>query len=374
MFDLDTSDETVAVTELGRNLGLNVLFPAAKEAERDGLIPQAVRQSLFESGLTVAVPEAFGGGGVPSCSTQVTATEALSYGDAGLTLASVWSGSAAAVISMLGTSAQQQQWLPRFATDASAHGGVALYEGQGRSPSESSTTLTPTSDGRFTLRGTKLAVAGADQAEPIVVIGNDPSGSLRAVIVSAGHPGVTIRAPGRHIALDAARLCSVDFDCVVDASALLGGATEADIKNLTLSISRHRLHVAAALLGSAQRSIDYASTYANERIAFGKPISAFQGVSFLLAEAAIRVGAARVEMLDVANQIDAGDATRLEQATTNAVNYAGSVATQTARDAMQVLGGHGFITDHPVEIWYRTTAALATLDFDPLCSAFEPAL
>ena len=126
------------------------------------------------------------------------------------------------------------------------------------------------------------------------------------------------------------------------------------------------------LFRSARRAVDYASNYATERVAFGRPIAAFQGVSFLMAEALTRIAAVRLDLLDAAAQIDCG--TVAEDAVTWAVNYATAAATQATRDAVQVLGGHGFITDHPVELWYRAAAALAALDFDPACSSFDPAL
>ncbi len=78
--------------------------------------------------------------------------------------------------------------------------------------------------------------------------------------------------------------------------------------------------------------------------------------------------------MELASRIAHAMATDLEAHTTEAVNYSGAVATQATRDAIQVLGGHGFITDHPVELWYRSAMAMAALDFDPLCTAFEPAL
>ncbi len=372
MFDLDTSEETEAVRALGRTLGLDVLFPAAQASEQGADVPAVVRQALFDSGLTVPVGEQFGGGGTLSTQTQVAAIEALSYGDASLTMSSAWSGAAAFLIATLGTDKQHQTWLPRFATDVSMTGAVALYEGYGRSPSESATTITPAgTPGRWVVRGKKLAVANADVAYPLIVIAVNPStGHLHAVVMAQDQTGVVIDQPQRHIALDAARLCTMTIDAEVpDTSLLDGGAA-----NVHLALSHIRLGVAAAMLGTAQRSVDYAAKYANERIAFGKPISAFQGVSFLLADAAIRIGAARLEMIDVASRIDAGEDDHIEWRTTHAVNYVGKVATDCTRDSLQVLGGHGFITDHPIERWYRTAAALASLDFDPLCHAFEPAL
>ncbi len=375
MFDLDITDETAAVVGMSRSMALNVLSPAAKSGEQTASLPDAVRSALFETGLTTPVGEQFGGGGVPSCATMFAAVEALSYGDPGLTMAAVWSGAVALIVEALGSDAQKQAVLPRFATDAKAHGAVALYEGHGRAPSESVTTISRSSNGTtWTIAGTKLAVAGALTADPLLVVGTDPSnGALRVAMISPDYPGVVVASPQRHIALDAAQLSTVSFDCEVPTDALLGGS-DVDQAAVHLAISELRLMVAAAGLGVAQRAVDYAAKYATERVAFGKPISAFQGVSFLLADASIRIAAAKVEVIDVSCRIDARSASNIEAHTTEAVNYCGVVATQATRDSIQVLGGHGFITDHPVELWYRSAAALASLDFDPLCSTFEPSL
>jgi alkylation response protein AidB-like acyl-CoA dehydrogenase len=374
MFDLDVSDETAAVVSMCHALAADILSPAAKAAEISASVSDAVRSALFETGLTTPVDETYGGGGRPSCLTQFAAVEALAYGDPGLIMAAVWSGLGAAIVGAIGTDAQKQSILPRFASDAKAHSALALYEGHGRAPSESVTTITADATGSWVVRGTKLAVANAVTADPLVVVGIDPAdGGLRAALVSPAASGVAIAEPARHIALDAARLSTVVFDTTVAADAVLGGSL-ADANALTLAISQARLLLAAAELGTAQRAVDYASKYANERIAFGKPISAFQGVSFMLADGSIRIAAAKVDALAVASQIDSGDTADLERQTTNTVNFCGVVATQATRDAIQVLGGHGFITDHPVELWYRSAAALASIDFDPLCSAFEPAL
>ena len=374
MFDLDVSDETAAVVALCHSLAADLLGPAAKAGEQTASLPDAVRLALFETGLTVPVGEAFGGGGRPSCLTQFAAVEALAYGDPGLTLAAVWSGLGASLIGTVGTEAQKERLLPRFATDPNARSVVALYEGHGRSPSESTTTITSNRSGSWVVRGTKLAVANAATADRMIVVGVDPVDRiLRAAMVKPDAAGVTVGVPERHIALDAAQLSTVSFDTTVDADALLGGP-EADPTALLLAVSQARLLVAAAELGTSQRAVDYASKYASERVAFGKPISAFQGVSFMLADASIRIAAAKVDALAVASQIDSGDVDDLERQTTNCVNFCGVVATQATRDGIQVLGGHGFITDHPVELWYRSAAALAAIDFDPLCSAFEPAL
>ena len=224
--------------------------------------------------------------------------------------------------------------------------------------------------------GRKVAVAFAAEAASLVVVGTDPAtdGRLRAAIVArpAERNGVRIEREDDRLALGASPLCTVTFDLVIGDDELLGGA-DSDGAGLEIAIGWVRLTLAAAQCGMAQRATDYASKYATERIAFGKPIAAFQGVSFMLADAALRVGAARLELFDTAAHLNAGTS-RSEGPVSRAVNYAGVVACAVTRDAIQVLGGHGFITDHPVEIWYRCSAALSAIDFDPLLSNFEPAL
>jgi alkylation response protein AidB-like acyl-CoA dehydrogenase len=365
VFELDRTDESAAVTELSRSLADSLLSPAARDADRNRVTPANVAHTLFDTGLTVPVAEQYGGGGIPSVTTQLAAVEALAYGDAGLTMAAMWNGGAALIIGRCGTAEQQAAWLPGLGGDSARRSSVALYEGFGRAPSESKTTITSTANG-VRVQGRKLSVPYADVADPIVVVGVDNNGKLAAAILSPSE--ATITPDDTKIALGAAPTFTVDFDVTVPADQLIG-----DSESLELAVGWIRLMVAAAQCGTAQRATDYASKYATERIAFGKPIARFQGVSFMLADCALRIGAARLEMFDVAAHIDAG-LPGTEHAVTRAVNYAGVVGTASTRDSLQVLGGHGFITDHPVELWYRSAAALSVLDFDPLLSNFEPAL
>lgn len=374
--ELELTEEQDAVAAVARSLGMDVLSPAARDAEASRTVPDAVRKALFETGITIPVDERHGGGGIPDAVTQMIAIESLAYGDPGITMASVWCGAVALLIGQCGTDQQRASLLPSFANDADRRSAVALYEGHGRGPAEYSTTISRAADGRWRVRGRKLAVAGAHTATPIVVVGVDPGdGRLRAAVVEPGDAGIAIEDGHSHLALDAAAPTAVTFNVEISADRLVGSADD-DQSVLAAAVGRIRLAAAAASLGTAQRAVDYSAEYAQERIAFGKPIAAFQGVSFMLADASIRLSAARLETLDVAARIEARTEppAELERSVTNAVNYAGVVATESTRDAIQVLGGHGFITDHPVELWYRAAATLSSLDFDPLCSAFEPAL
>ena len=373
MIDLDLSDEQQAVIALTRDLGLSVLSPAARAAEAAGAMPADVATALHETGLTTPVAEEHGGGGIPDAVTHVLAVEGLAYGDPGLAMAAVWRGGAALLIGLCGTDEQRNAFLPAMASDGARHSAVALYEGFGRAPSELATTITATADGSWHVAGRKVGVSGGASADPLVVVGRDANdGRLRAAVVARGSRGVDVDVVARNLALDAAALGSLTIDAEVSIDELVGGR-DADSVALGCVVGRLRLTVAAAALGTARRAVDYASNYATERVAFGRPIAAFQGVSFMMAEALTRITAARLELHEAATRIDGG-ADGTERAVTQAVNYAGLVANQSTRDAVQVLGGHGFITDHPVELWYRSAAALSALDFDPLCSSFEPVL
>ncbi len=375
MFDLDVSDDRVAVAALGRGIGLDVLSPVARAAEKQRSIPADVNRALHETGLTVLVDESHGGGGLPSIGTHMVAVEAMAYGDPGLTMAALWAGAGAILLGRCGSPDQAVALLPELASDPTKQSVVALYEGFGRSPSESATTIAKEPDGRWCVKGKKLSVPNADRADSLIVIGVDPSdGRLRAALFAGANrnSGLTVSEDDEKIALGATRTFTVTIDAVLDESQLLGGAN-AESDKLDTAVGWLRLMVAAAQCGTAQRATDYAAKYATERVAFGKPIASFQGVSFLLADSSIRIGAARLEMLDAAAHLDA-NWPGSEAIVTRAVNYCGVVATTATRDAIQVLGGHGFITDHPVELWYRSSAALSVLDHDPLLSNFEPAL
>jgi alkylation response protein AidB-like acyl-CoA dehydrogenase len=372
MLDLEPAEEHLAVAEVARSIGVELLAPAARAAEAGLGVPEEVWKTLLSTGLTVPVPEERGGGGVPDTLTQLVAIENLAYGDPGITLAAVWSGSAAFVLARH-AAPEQDGLLAALMGHPDARGSLALYEGFGRSPSEFATTVRVDTDG-VRVVGTKVGVPFAADAENIIVIGRDErTGALRAVNVPRGTAGVEVRPSPGYLALAAAATVSVSFDVTVPVANLIGGP-DADAQSLASTVERIRLVVAAVQAGTAQRSIEYAAQYAVDRIAFGKPIASFQGVSFPLAEAQMRVNEVRLEVAEVASGLEAEPGEDFSRPVSRVVNYASEVAAEATRTAVQTLGGHGFIKDHPVELWYRCAATLATLDFDPALTAFQPAL
>ncbi|WP_206341633.1 MULTISPECIES: acyl-CoA dehydrogenase family protein [Streptomyces] len=366
--DLQPTEEHLAVAELTRAIGLDVLAPAARTAEEERAVPDDVWRTLVDTGLTMPLSEELGGGGIPDTVTQMIAIENLAYGDPGLTMAALWGGAPALLLSRHG-SPEQTAGLARLSEDPKARGAVALYEGYGRGPEDFTTTISTAPDGTVRVKGRKVAVAFAETADPLIVVGRDAdTGALRASLVPVSAAGVSVRGTTPGLALDAAALATVSFDVTLAAAAAIDG------EELAGTVHRLRLALAAAQVGTATRAVEYASAYATERVAFGKPIAGFQGVSFPLAEALMRIYEVRAEVFEAAVLVDAERYTEAAPAVTRAVNYASEVAAEATRTAVQTLGGHGFIDEHPVEQWYRSAAALSAIDFDPLRSAFTPAL
>lgn len=370
--DLAPDDELESIADLARTLGLEVLAPAAREADVAGVVPDKVWATLIASGLTVAVPEEMGGGGVLGALARQVAVQNLAYGDPGIAMAAVWSGAVAGLLAAHGSQAQRTL-VPALVSEPSQRCGIALYEGFGRGLRDLETTVS-VKDDIVRVVGTKVAVPFADAADPLVVVGLDPrSGALMAVVTTTSGDGVTAEPCRAGLALGAARLARVSFDLSLPASAVLGGP-DLDTRQLELSLQELRLLVASALIGSARRATEYAAGYVSEREAFGRPVASFQGVSFPLAESLMRLEAARLELADLVTSDDRLTADGLDKAVGDAIAYASSAAVDATRHGIQSLGGHGFVEDHPVELWHRSTTALAALDFDPSSEPFHPAL
>lgn len=372
MLNILLTDDHLAVKDMCRTIATEVIAPKARQAEADRAVPPSVWKALVETGLTQAVDERLGGSGVPDTLTHMIAAENLAYGDPAITLAAMWNGAVAFLLARHGAETHREQ-VTRLLSDTDLRAGLALYEGFGRGTDELATTI-EVADGKARISGRKVAVPFAASAAFYLIAGVDPtSRSLRLAVVPADTPGITVAAFDTALALDAVALGTVGFDVTVPESAVVGGS-DSDSGSLLASIQRVRLLLAAVQLGTGQRTVDYASKYATERIAFGKPIAAFQGVSFPLAEAQMRLAQLRLEIEEAASRLDQDDFEDHSDAVAAALAYAAEIAPEVGRTGVQTLGGHGFIKDHPIEIWYRSTAALSTVDFDPLATVFSSAL
>jgi acyl-CoA dehydrogenase len=287
----------------------------------------------------------YGGGGTLDAVTYCMAAEELAWGDPGIAWALFGSGLTPIVIAAAGSEEQKRRHLPVFAGREPVPSFVAIGEKAAAGDLEN---LEVTIEGDKVV-GDKYGVLNAGEAPLGIVVGRDATG-LAAVIVEGGAYEVLRRED--KMGLEAAPTSVVRFNSV--GEALPGGA------ELGRAVMWAKLATGAIAVGCARASLEYASVYATERETFGKPIGAFQGVSFKIADMAILVDSARLAMWRAAWKLDKGEATVHDIAEAN--GQALATAIHCGDDGVQILGGHGYIKDHPVEKWFRDAVTLSVFD------------
>ncbi len=359
MFDLAPDDVQTTIVETLREFAEQEVRPLAREAEKAGEPPEVISKQLVEMGFYASIPEDYGGAGVFSTVTSMLITEELAWGDPGIAAAVVWSSHPAVIIGMVGTDEQKSRLLPQFSSGEFIKGSVMLYEHPPLSSGAPLRTTARRYGKDWIVEGEKRGVLwpkGADLR--IVVAGIEGSDEIGAFVLEKDS-GVEVRkdnsAAGK-LGLRAAPTGDVALRRVVLKSDALLGAGSSGGSQLARALSAIRLSTGAIAVGLARAAMEYASHYATERVAFGKPIGAFQGISFMIADMATIVDGARLAVWSAADAIDKGSSAGRAVAIANATAL--DAALQCGTDSVQVLGGHGFITDHPVEKWYRDAAAL----------------
>jgi alkylation response protein AidB-like acyl-CoA dehydrogenase len=300
----------------------------------------------------------------------------LGHADPGVALAIVSSWQAHILLDAAGSDEQ----LERFGLND--HEGtlqdlatVLFYEGFGRSPSEF-TTSARRSGNEWELNGRKELVAHPLEAEVQVVLARDAdTGRLEAFLVNPGGSGYEVErddATEGKLGLRAVHTGGVALTgYAVSESLRLSGADDDEVA-LHRAAAASRLLIAGVALGVARASVDYAVGWALERQAFGRPIASYQGVSFLLADLATAIDTAELLVWETASGLaKSTDVAEMERQTGRALARSCSISADAGRHGVNLLGVHGIITDHPVERWYRASAALSTIDFDPVATALE---
>ncbi len=361
MISFTPTEEQQLLIDTIRRYALNDVRPLAHDADEQDYFSDDVVQKGWELGLVAtAVPEEYGGLGELSAITGVLAVEELAYGDLALAMKMLTPSLFAYPIILYGTDEQKSTYLPQFADVEAPPASAALLEpGIFFDPHELKTTATTDGD-TVTLNGEKAYVPNAARAQSLLVYACDSeSGAVDAYLVETGLDGLEVADEREKLmGIRALSTYRVAFNNVtVDATCRLGGAAGCDYDAL---LNRNRVALAAMATGVARAASEYARTYAKERVQFGVPIAQKQAVAFMLAEAAIEVDAMRLLAWEAAWKLD-----RNEDATQQAYlakQYADAAVLQVTDSALQVLGGHGFIREHPVERWLRNGRGFTTFD------------
>ena len=334
------------------------LRPAARAADEACWTPRELLGQAGELGLTmVGVPEELGGDvAARSAVSSVLTAEALAHGDMGIAGDCLVPATLSNTLSLWGGAGQQATYIYEFLGANVPAAALALLEPRALFNPLELQTRARRAGGGFVLDGVKSLVPRASDAELFVAAGLEAAGPA-LFIVEPGGPGLSIE-PEPAMGIRAAATARVILEGVkVPGSALLGepgGAT------VTECVQLGRLAWCALAVGTGQAVLDYVIPYVNERRAFGEPISNRQAVAFTVANIAIELDGMRLLTYRVASRVDQGLPFAREVALARRLCAERGMAIGS--DGVQMLGGHGYVQEHPVARWYRHLRAAGVME------------
>lgn len=357
LFDLRKTDEQQMITETVREFATKRLRPAAADADDKCAPPPDLLATAAELGVTlVGIPEELDGAATErSTVTNLLVAEALAHGDLGLALACLAPAAVSNALVLWGDEHQQATYLPAFAGENVPAAALAIQEPHALFDPFSLRTKAYRTPGGFVLDGVKSLVPRASAAELFVVAADlDGRGPALFLVESDGlaveaEPAMGLRAAGTgRLLLEQVR---------VPSTALLGGgdsSTYADCVRLA------RLGWCALAVGTGAAVLEYVTGYVNDRVAFGEPVSHRQGVAFKVADIGTELDGMRLVTYRAASRAERGLPYAREVAL--ARKLCADKGMTIGSDGVQLLGGHGFVKEHPVERWYRDLRAVGLME------------
>jgi len=333
--------------------------PLAHDADESGEVPSDLIQQGWEMGLIQsAIPQEYNGfGETRSIVTETLIAEELAWGDLAIALHLLAPRLIVFPVIEVGTVEQKQNVLPAYTGESFRAGSAALTEPRFDFDATDLRTQARADSSSYILTGRKCFVPLGDQSEHVLVYAQASDGPA-AFLVDRNTPGFKVVEREQNMGIKALATHEIALeDCRVPAGARLGGDTAFDYNRL---LNYSRVGLAALAVGVARAAFEYARDYAKDRHAFGVAIARKQAIAFMLAEMAIEIDASRLLTWEAAWKLDRGeDATREAYL---AKNYAANMALKVTDNALQVLGGHGYIREHPVELWVRNARGFTTFD------------
>ena len=388
MLNFAPTDEQEEIRTLARSLAVEQLRPQGRVAEQTGDISPELMQTLSQTGLTTPFPEELGGSGAIEAMTYTLIAEELGFGDGALAMNIIGSLMGPLTVLLAGNQPQQQEHIPPFCDPRNGYeqrGSLAFAERTG-GYTLADVALSARKDGdSFILNGTKRDVIHGWESETRVVLlrldNTVETEGVCAIMLPAKLDGLQISADVQKLGLIAAPCVSYSFSNVVISDACMLG--EPGNTGVIRAATLYNILRAAVACGMARAAFEYAMDYARERIAFGRPIASYQGIAFMISEMAMKLDAARLLLWRAASNWDriginvgiplAGtlqileahpnDPTRsplleLIRQSESAQQQAVEIAKSATIDAVQIMGGAGFLQDHPAEMWMRNAAAM----------------
>lgn len=358
MFGFEPTEDQRTLVDSVRRFATRELRSGARDADEKSALPGEVTSKGWELALLPAsLPEAYGGFGERSAVTGALFAEELGWGDLSAALALLAPGLVALPVLVAGSDAQKESILPGFCGESFTPGAAAVAEPFFDWDARALRARAVRAGDGYVLDGVKCNVPWAAESEWTLVYA-DLEGRTQGFLVRRGTEGLLVKEREENLGLRACPLYAVELhQCRLPASARLGEEKGADLGPL---LDASRVAMAALAVGVARGAYEYALEYAKGRKAFGEAIAQRQAIAFMLAEMATDIEAARLLCWEAAWTIDQGGSALREASL--AKTFADDMVLQVTDRAVQVLGGHGYIRDYPVEMWLRNGRGFAVTE------------
>lgn len=352
LFDLSLTEEQQMTVDAMDQFASEVLYQLAHQADHDEKFPAELWQHSTDLGLNYyALPEALGGvASEKNIVSNILIAERLAKGDFSLAAGLLSTFSVINAITQWGSEQVQSVYLPNFANDTDIQATFAVQEATPAFNPLHLKTKATANNGQFSITGEKTLVLLGATAD-LFLVNADFKGQADVFVVKRD-PSITVKKTPA-MGLKATETVSLKFDNT--PAQRLGD----DDFNYAAFLDLGNLMWCAMAVGACEAVKDYSIKYANERIAFGEPISHRQSVAFMIADMAIEIDAMRMLILNAASLAEAGQPFHREAYLARLLCAEKSMKIGT--DGVQILGGHGFTKEHPAERWYRDLRATAVL-------------
>ncbi len=359
MVSFSPSEEQQMIVNMAKEFVNDQIRPVYRECDESGEIPEPVITTAWELGLvSSSIPEEHGGAGWEhSAITGALIAEELAWGDLSMAMHILCPSLVVLPLLEMGTGEQKGKYLPTFCADKYKTATAALIEPRFNFDPRSLATTARLDGNDYVLNGEKCYVPLAADADLLLVYAAE-NGSSQGFIIEKGTRGLEIGEREKNMGIKALATYELTLkDCRIPGENRLGGDKGCDFNQI---MNASQVALASMAVGVARAAFEYSRDYAKERFAFGEPIASRQAIAFMLAEMATEVDATRLLAWEAAWKLD-----RKEDATKEASllkTYADDMVLMVTDRAVQILGGHGYIRDHPVELWLRNGRGFTTFN------------
>ncbi len=357
MVEFELTEEQKLMQKTAHEFAQKEMRPVSLEYDKKGEMPWDVVKKAHEIGLDTAfIPEEYGGGGITSTLTHCVVMEELNWGCAGISTGLLGAGLAYLPIIHMGTDEQKKRFLPRFTGPEPRLGALCLTEPDAGSDVANISTTAKKEGKQWVLNGVKRFITNGGIADIHVVFATTDKSlgyfGIRGFVVEHDTPGLKEGKVEDKMGVRASHTSEVLLeDCRIPGENHLGSEDGTAFYGAMKTLESSRPLVAAGAVGVARAAYEYALDYSRKRKAFGQPIAKKQGIAFMLADMKTKVEAARLLVWRAAWMLDQG--MPMNKEASEAKLFAADMAMDVTTDAVQILGGAGYMKDEPVEKFMR---------------------